>query len=314
MFDPESLGDQAWMRGILRDAVSYLRETFRYRVAAAVAEPADIEDLFLFASGVKEPRYRRIACVVLKVMHVINHIEGRDLLHRLELAEEAFSSMAERRVMDVCRQMVESGLPVVECSGNSKSRGSLITKLLAKKDTIAAQVYDRTRFRIVTRRREDILPVLHCLTERLFPFNLLVPDQTQNSLVNFKEVMESRPEWKELIPDLHLDLDYEQKAVKNKRRKDEGRNEFSGSSYKVLNFVIDLPLRIDRFLSPRTATQTRSRTVFVLCELQIIDEETAKLNEEGDNSHERYKHRQRIKVLRRLSRGLVVPRKQPEKP
>jgi uncharacterized protein (TIGR04552 family) len=47
---------------------------------------------------------------------------------------------------------------------------------------------------------------------------------------------------------------------------------------------------------------------FGLVEFQIIDERTARTNEEGDNSHEQYKARQRAQVLRRLARGLVVPR------
>src|SRR5260370_41354295 len=64
--------DQAWARVILGDAVDYLRRTFDYRVSDAVAQPSEIHDLFLPASGMKEPvRYLRILSVVLKEMHVI---------------------------------------------------------------------------------------------------------------------------------------------------------------------------------------------------------------------------------------------------
>jgi uncharacterized protein (TIGR04552 family) len=49
--------------------------------------------------------------------------------------------------------------------------------------------------------------------------------------------------------------------------------------------------------------------VFALVEFQVIDAETMRTNEEGDSSHERYKRRQQQRVLRRLSRGLVVPKK-----
>ncbi|HXX30754.1 MAG TPA: TIGR04552 family protein, partial [Myxococcaceae bacterium] len=65
--------DDAWARTVLGDAVEYLRRTFGYRVADAVARPHEVHDLFLFASGVKEPRLRRIACIVLKCMHVVQH-------------------------------------------------------------------------------------------------------------------------------------------------------------------------------------------------------------------------------------------------
>src|SRR6478736_407246 len=59
--------DEAWGRVILADAVEYLRKTFHYRVTAAIAHPEDLHDLFLFASGMKDPqRLRKIACIVLK--------------------------------------------------------------------------------------------------------------------------------------------------------------------------------------------------------------------------------------------------------
>jgi uncharacterized protein (TIGR04552 family) len=310
-FDPDAASDQAWMRAVIRDAVAYLRETFRYRVAEPVANPAEVHDLFLYASGVKEPRYRKIACIVLKVCHVIHHIEGRDLYHRLPLAEEAFGELAEERVMEVCRQMMDAGFPILEASSSAKSRTSLITKLLQKRETLAAQIYDRTRFRVVTRARDEILPVLHCLTQRLFPFNLVVPGQTENSLIDFHQLCDATPAWKPFLAELQFGLDFnrDEKAEKAKKRRP-GRNEFSGSTYRVLNFVVDLPLRIDeRRVTPEVAKATRARTVFCLVEIQIIDAETASANEVGENSHERYKHRQRRRVLRRLSRGLVVPKK-----
>jgi len=310
-FDPDSAADQTWMRAIVADSVAYLRETFRYKVAEPVANPDEIHDLFLYASGVKEPRYRKIACIVLKVAHVIHHIEGRDLYHRLPLAEESFGVMAEERVMSACRQMMDAGFPILEASSSAKSRTSLITKLLQKRETLAAQIYDRTRFRIVTPAHGEILPVLHCLTQRLFPFNLVVPGQSQNSLVDFAELCRTTRAWKPMLPRLQFGIEFNGETVRRKRR-GEGRNEFSGSTYRVLNFVVDLPLRIDEAqVSPEVASATRARIVFCLVEMQIIDAATARANEEGENSHERYKHRQKLRVLRRLSRGLVVPKRKP---
>jgi len=318
-FDPNAPADETWMRSIVSDAVAYLRETFRYRVADAVANPVELHDLFLFASGVKEPRHRKIACIVLKVCHVIHHIEGRDLYHRLPLAEESFGVMAEERVMHVCRQMMDAGFPILEASSSSKSRTSLITKLLQKSDTVAAQIYDRTRFRVVTEKPSDVAPVLHCLSQRLFPFNLVLPGQTQNTLVDFAELCRTTPAWAGLLGALQFGVDFtgdDSERPRRRKREPAARNEFSGHSYKVLNFVVDLPLRIEaQHLSPEVARATQARTVFCLVEIQIIDAATARTNEEGDNNHERYKHRQKLRVLRRLSRGLVVPRRDaPPKP
>src|SRR5713226_3559986 len=152
--DPTNPVDEAWARTILADAVEYLRRTFDYRVAEQVASPSEIHDLLLFASGVKEPqRYRKIACIVLKVMHVLQHIEGRDLLYRLAMSEADLQGLLTDKVMAVAREVQNKGLPVVEFTPSLKSHESLVTKLLAKKETVAAQIYDKTRFRIVTRTR-----------------------------------------------------------------------------------------------------------------------------------------------------------------
>jgi uncharacterized protein (TIGR04552 family) len=297
--------DEAWARTVLADAVEYLRKTFNYRVADAVANPTEIHDLFLFASGVKgAPRYRRIACITLKVMHVLQHIEGRDLLFRLAASEAALADMVTAKVLGVAREIQEKGLPVVEFAHSLKTRDSLITKLIAKKETVAAQVYDRTRFRIITKSQTDILPILYFLTQRLFPFNIVVPGQTENSLIPFKLVLTEYPHFEQYAAQLHLDRDYED-------REDRTGNQFSGNTYRALNFVVDMPMRMDEYLPPpeQDTRQSKGRIVFALVEFQIMDQETARLNEEGDNAHKLYKRRQKRRVLRRLARGLVVPKR-----
>jgi uncharacterized protein (TIGR04552 family) len=306
LFDPANPVDEAWMRTVLGDAVAYLRKTFDYQVAEAVANPKEIHDLFLYASGTKEPaRHRRIACIVLKVMHVIQHIEGRELLFRLDVPEAEIAEIVARRVTSMVQEMTTKGIPVVEFELSFKTRESLITKLLAKKETVAAQIYDKTRFRIVTQTRKDILPALYYLTQRLFPFNFVVPGQTENSLIEFKDLLAEYPNFAAHAEQLHLHTDYEREAPEHR-----GKNSFSAKNYKVLNFVVDVPIRLDAYLpTPEEDKRERkNRLGFGLVEFQIVDQPTAISNEQGEASHERYKHRQKIQVLRRLSRGLVVPR------
>jgi uncharacterized protein (TIGR04552 family) len=45
------------------------------------------------------------------------------------------------------------------------------------------------------------------------------------------------------------------------------------------------------------------RVVFVMVEFQLIDEATARRNEEGENAHALYKARQHRVVASRLKRG-----------
>lgn len=303
--DPANREDEAWARTVLADAVEYLRRTFDYRVAEQVAKPAEIHDLFLFASGAKEPvRYRKIACIVLKVMHVLQHINGRDLLYRLAISEADLQELVTEKVLSVAREIHNKGLAVVEFTPSVKSHESIVTKLLAKKETVAAQIYDKTRFRIVTRTATDILPVLYFLTQRLFPFNFVVPGQSENTLIHFKALLEEFPHLATYAGQLHLDVDYE--STENPQP-----NQFSGETYRILNFVVDIPVRLDAYLPPPEEDERtrKGRIGFAMVEFQICDQQTAQQNESGDNAHERYKNRQKLRVLRRLSRGLVVPHK-----
>jgi uncharacterized protein (TIGR04552 family) len=305
LFDLEEARDERRLKAILSQAVDYLRSAFGYRVAAPVAHPEDLRHLFLLASGTMEPRkYRRIACVVLKVMHVIHHLEARELLFRTPIREADLAERVHRRIMAEAERMRALGLPVLEFRGNVKTRESLVTKLLAKKESVAAQVFDRVRYRLVTETPEQIPSVVLHLTRHLFPFNYAVPGQVQNSLFRFGDLLRAHPRGAELAAELQLPLDAEGADPA------EPRNQFSGKAFKVLNFVADVPVRIDELLPPLDPMADElGSVVFALVEFQVIDAGTARQNEQGEASHERYKRRQLKTVLRRLSRGLVVPKK-----
>jgi uncharacterized protein (TIGR04552 family) len=307
LFDPDDPFDRARLERILDEAVAYLRTTFRYKVAEEVAHPREIHDLFLIASGTLEPRLRRIACIVLKVMHVVQHVQARGLLLRARISEADLVEVVTARVDHAIAQLRIEGLPILSAAGSVKTRHSVITKLLAKKETLAAQVYDRVRYRVVTATRHDVLAVLLRLCDLLVPFNFVVPGQTQNTLFSFRRLLRTSPHLKELAPQLQVGLHLEDHDARD--RAGAGANEFSGDGYRVLNFVVDLPIRL-----PETAVEgSEGRIAFCLVELQLVDEPTSTANERGETAHARYKKRQLRKVLRRLSRGLVVPRK-PAKP
>ncbi|MEM6295822.1 MAG: TIGR04552 family protein, partial [Myxococcota bacterium] len=77
-------------------------------------------------------------------------------------------------------------------------------------------------------------------------------------------------------------------------------NEFSGRGYQILNFVADLPVRVEElFEEPPVG---RGSVVFVLAEFQVVDLARRDANETGENSHQNYKHRQYQRVRERLLR------------
>src|SRR5258708_39272487 len=63
LFEPDDPFDRHRLQRILDEAVHYLRTTFRYAVTEEVAHPKEVQDLFLFASGVVNPKLRRISCL-----------------------------------------------------------------------------------------------------------------------------------------------------------------------------------------------------------------------------------------------------------
>src|SRR5437763_2440715 len=304
LFEPENPFDRAALQRLLDGAVDYLRTSFRYQVADEVARPRMIQDLFLLASGAREPeRLRRIACIALKVMHVVHHVEARSVLHRARVTEDELAELVTARVDYAIGELRRQGMPIVSAAGSVKTRHSLITKLLAKKETLAAQIYDRVRYRVVTAHRDDVLPVLVRLCDVLVPFNFVVPGQTQNTLFSFRRLVRETPSLRKLAPQLQAGLHLEE--LDRREGNSPPANEFSGADYQVLNFVVDLPVRL-----PERAVETADgRIAFCMVELQLVDADTARANESGANAHARYKKRQLRRVLRRLSRGLVVPKR-----
>ncbi len=293
-FDPESPEDDARMDSIKSEAIAYLRRHFNFPIPRPI-ETASVADLLLVASS--KGHRQMCACTILKCMHIIHHLEGRELLFNLPLSDQQVFQLVEEKVYRVIGKMLAGGFPIAEFVGGRKAKDSLYTKLLSKQETVAAQIYDKLRFRIVTRHFEDILPVIHYLSRHLFPFNYAIPGESINSMLNFGEFCRNRPHLRPMLQEMQIGRDADLTPSDNR---------FSADSYRVIHFVVDMPVRLpDRILSrsPRGA-ETLGNIVFVICEFQVIDQETEAQNEVGEASHANYKERQKRAVMRRLQLGI----------
>jgi uncharacterized protein (TIGR04552 family) len=298
-FDPESVDDMTRLDDLRAESVEYLERHLGFRIPEEVADGIPARDLFLVAS--QKGKRRTHACVVLKVMHVLHHLAGRGLLTRLPVSADQIFHLVEEKVLRTVEELKEAGIGVVEFEWSRKNADSMVTKLLAKKENIAADVYDRLRFRMITQSHEELLFVLREVVQRLVPFNYVIPGQSQNDILDLRAAIESSPTLSQHLGDL---LDLSQVAAD---KKSPAQNEFSGPTYRVINFVADLPVRMDRYLcrapdDPLFAEN--GAVVFVLTEFQIIDSRTADDNEAGENSHIRYKERQLNRVRQRLMHGM----------
>ncbi len=294
LLDMEDPWDMERLRYVFNEAVSYVEEQLRLRFPADLRNPEDVRDVFVWASEVGGFRRRQIlSCVVLKLMHVIHHMEAADLKYKMPVSEADLCDLAEARILRLARQMRDSGLPVVSFYGSRKSRSSVITKLIAKRENIAATIFDKLRFRIVVERRDDLIPALAWLRRRVFPFNYAIPGQSHNNLVDPQRLLDFLDD-----DDRALAQPLEEEPI----RQVTGKNEFSAADYRMVNFIVDYPVRLPDEVSAPYHLEL-GRVVFLMVEFQLVDEETARLNEDGANAHHLYKQRQYSVVAQRLKRG-----------
>jgi uncharacterized protein (TIGR04552 family) len=202
----------------------------------------------------------------------------------MSVSDEIIFREVELKVMQVVEQLRAAGAPLAEWEWSRKPRDSQITKLLAKRSTLAANIYDKLRFRLIVPTRDDLVPMLATLTRQLIPFNYIVPGETVNQLLDLAQISQERL------------------ATPATPTGEAPFNEFSGPEYRIINFVADLPLRVERLLSRSEVAPANAHVVFVLTEFQIADKATAMNNEQGSSSHEAYKARQNERVRMRLFR------------
>ena len=160
--DPSDDDDMRRLGELRAAAVEYLERHLGFQIPDEVAHGVPPRDLLLIAS--QKGRRRTHACVVLKVMHVMHHLAGRELLTKLPVSGDQIFHLVEEKVLRTVEEIKAVGCPVVEFEWSRKHADSLITKLLAKKESIAADVYDKLRFRMITNTEEQLVFVLRELT------------------------------------------------------------------------------------------------------------------------------------------------------
>ncbi|MFK7991987.1 MAG: TIGR04552 family protein [Sandaracinaceae bacterium] len=298
--DVDSSADRARMEAIKNSAISYLRRNFDFPIPKTIAHQ-EVGELMLLASG--KGHRQLCACAILKVMHIIHHLEARELLFMLPMSDQELFHLVEQKTYRIIGGMMARGFPIVEFIGGRKNKDSLYTKLLSKAETHAAQIYDKLRFRLVTRSPEDIFPMMNYLMRHLFAFNYVVPTESTNTLFPFQSYCASQPALSRHLPHLQLKPDFEVGA---------GTiidNQFTAPTYRVVHFIVDMPVRVPQEVMDQAppAAWALGQVIFGQTEFQIIDRLTEQSNEMGDASHDAYKRRQQDAVARRLKVGIARP-------
>lgn len=287
-FDIQNGRDLKRLAFIYQNALSYLQEVHEIEIPE-IFQHKNIIDLFLMASNPKTNQYAALTCSILKVMNIINHIDSQDLVSHIPIKRSLLADQVKKKLLKSIDQMKALGYPDVEFQWSIKERNSIISKFLTKQEGIIAHISDRIRIRIVTDTKEQLLPVLYYLFNFLFPYNYVISNQTRNNLLTLSDKMAS--------PNLDQLISFAESSSTNR---------FSGPSYKILNFVVDIPIRLDdmMILPDNNQFSNHAYIIYMLTEVQMLDRETTINNEKGENAHPLYKERQKRSILKRLDPDL----------
>lgn len=288
-FDPDNMVEMGRLQELHRGAVNYIIETLGIKLPPVLTHPAQVQKLFLYASS--SGPYRMKACTLLKVMHVLNHLDARQLVYNLTISERELFSRLEKRVSATVMQMVDAGFDIDEYVPSQKTKESLVTKMLSKPQGTAARVFDRIRFRIIANQRKQLIPILFYLKKHLLPFPCIIPGESNNTLLPFADLVKES---------FGLEIDLDGDGGKRHRF-----NPFSHKDFRVVSFVVDVPLRVtDLVQAAGMGHLSRfGHVVFIPTEFQLFDKASHFLNESGPAAHSQYKERQVREVITRLYRG-----------
>ena len=300
--DPE---DMDRFRYLITESASYLELTFGFLMPSELLHLREPTEIFLIASDKRHPQ-QRLAWMLIKVLHVLNHVQGRELGHILATSDHALFQEVQDKIAHSVDQMRHLGIGVHEYQSSMKTKESLLTKLLSKRNTIAAQIFDKVRFRIILESRSDLFPALVYLTREVIPFNYVIPGETRNDILEIHREVMKFPQLLPQLVSLAKQAGTPEEAAENSVQDHVFPfNPATEASYKVINFVVDLPIQAKPLLESFGLPYTREMggLVFVMVEFQVFDKETYQNNESGPAKHEFYKDRQKKMVLSRLVKG-----------
>lgn len=265
----------------------------------------NLAELLMLASddSLEGRELTRWACGLLRVMHVVSHVQN-DLFSYFysEIQEEIFKPYEQHINRDESNNLFfGTGQEAIALKAFDlkpfKYTDSTITKFLAKPDAVAFGVLDKVGLRFVTQNLVDCFRLMRFLVQKsVVSFPHLVPDQSNNTLypVNlFMEVMESLKGQE--LSSLEIDQLLKQKLQEHSARAEFvlKPNPFSGADYRFVKFITRRLIRVPM-------RDGRSFTFFYPYEVQIMDAETFKGQQEGPSSHKEYKDRQRTTARARV--------------
>lgn len=323
----------SFLRSSLLDDGEQIPEQFLSR-----GTQSDILRLLQDASRQSPDAISRWSCGILRVMHIISHLDNDVRFENFKYAREQIFERFDSLVLpieDERRWRIGTGSDQVQLvrylKKERKDRNSTLVKLLSKPKANVEAIYDRIGFRFVTETRWEAFQLVRVLfnSGMVAPSNIH-PQRSMNTLIptegfrDFVEDMDHQVKKGELdeaslqhaIHKFESETDVSLKGMKNR---------FSSSWYRAIQFTCrqlivapdptfrfwnDLKAQIiqedgvEEVLKKVPITLREKKTFYYPFEIQILDKESYVEAIGGRSRHREYKARQRLMARNRVLRDL----------
>ncbi len=353
--------ERAEVFGNFHEALNFVRKNFlqpenpdglKLEIPRKILECTDIRDLLLMVgfaypgqrADVFGAQLRDWACSLLKVMHVIAHLD-KDI-------RTSYFTEIQKQILDRfyrCVQRDETGQLYLGIRADDalrvdligfeskpkKSRDSMLLKLLHKPENAAEELFDRVGIRLITRTRVDALRVIKLLKDEhlIMPANIK-PSRSRNTLLDLERARRVATPFlseleKETITEDQFLLELEN-ALKVPEPQG-AENPHTSQHYRSLQFTARHLVKLtnplyDDLKSLKTVVKStpgldeavrlriealdlkyvqKEVRFFYPYEVQIVDNASHEENQKGRSSHSEYKRAQVLTALKRVMGNLA---------
>lgn len=326
---------------VFEDALAFTEEVILegtgLDVPAEIVDLQDPLDLLIWAS--QKPRDHRgsWACVLLRVMHTLLHVDNNVYLRFLpEIQQQIFDRYDHFLVPRPDGTWLLKGkyeVPLLAVKRKeSKDRVSMLLKLLHKPENVAETIYDQIGIRFVAEDLVGVLAVLRFLLDHhVLMATHIKPSRTRNLMID----MDALNRWMAGLPDGFTlarlgptERQFLARSLMLRQRKSDV-NPFSASSYSAIQFTartlvrlaspavtalqrvqsrfgdLGRPEQADLLHIPELIQEQEEFTFFFAHEVQIMEKTGFESVVSGPASHSEYKLRQREAARKRVLQGIV---------
>ena len=297
---------------------------------------SDIEKLLVMASnGAADARW---ACAILRVMHIISHLDNDVRLENFQYARAQIFERFDDYIQPITPRRWKFGkgsnyVPLVRyIKKERKDRNSTLIKLLSKPRASVEDIYDRIGFRFVTETRLDAFRLMQILFDLgVVSAPNIHPGRSVNSLLPVEVIQQMVDSTRDHLKAGRIS---QRNSLRRLQRLEEinfdptsgVRNPFSSYWYRAMQFtcrqLITAPDPTFKFWTELKKDLTKvkglsaalktvpimlreKKTFYYPFEIQIMDKPSYIESIGGRSRHREYKSRQRAMARNRILRDIL---------